>query len=63
MKLRAASDCYTDAMVDLGFVKTVQLSGAIEHVETGFGRLEAQLRRGVGGLTTAGRISFGKYNG
>lgn len=60
MKLRSASDRYTDAMVDLGFVKTVQLSEAMEHVETGFERLEAQLRRGVGGLTAAGKI---RYNG
>lgn len=51
MKIQAASDHYTDAMVDLGFAKTVELS---EVVESGFNRLEAQLRRG-------GSMSVGKF--
>ena len=44
MKLKAASDHYTDAMVDLGLAKTIQLS---ELVESGFERLENQVRRGL----------------
>lgn len=44
MKLKAASDHYTDAMVDLGLAKTIQLS---EVVESGFERLENQVRRGL----------------
>lgn len=44
MKLKAASDNYTDAMVDLGLAKTIQLS---EVVESGFETLENQVRRGL----------------
>ena len=50
MKLKAATDRYTEAMVDLGVATTVQLS---EAVEIGFEKLEAQFRRGVG-LSTVG---------
>ena len=51
MKLKAASDHYTDAIVDLGLAKTIQLS---EVVEAGFEMLENQVRRGlVGGLGNA----------
>lgn len=45
MKLKAATDRYTEAMVDLGVATTVQLS---EAVEIGFEKLEAQFRRGAG---------------
>ena len=41
MKIKAASDNYTEALVDLGVLSTLQLS---EAVETGFERLETQLR-------------------
>ena len=50
MKIRAASDNYTQAMVDLGAATTIQLSEAIE---SGFERLESQLRSG-GGLSSNG---------
>lgn len=56
MKLKAASDRYTDAMVDLGLARTVQLS---EVVESGFERLETQVRRGMAGaLATAVGITL-----
>jgi len=41
MKLKAASDNYTQAMVDLGASKSDQI---IELVETGFNRIENQLQ-------------------
>lgn len=50
MKLKAATDHYTEAMVDLGVAATVQLS---EAVEIGFEKLEAHFRR-EGGLSTVG---------
>ena len=53
MKIQRAADRYTDAMVDLGFAKTVGLS---EVVESGFNRLEAKLRRG-------GSTSVGTFHG
>ena len=46
MTLKAASDAYTDAMVDLGLAKTIQLA---EIMEAGFERLENSVKRGVAG--------------
>ena len=57
MTLKAASDAYTDAMVDLGLAKTIQLA---EIVEAGFERLENSVRKGVagGGAGAGGGMSL-----
>jgi NACHT domain len=58
MKIKVASENYTKALVDLGVATTFQLS---EAVETGFNRLESQLRGG-GGLAMAGKTHLFKIN-
>jgi L-aminopeptidase/D-esterase-like protein len=62
MTLKAASDAYTDAMVDLGLAKTIQLA---EIVEAGFERLENSVRKGIpsGSAGAGGGMSLAAVGG